>query len=117
MVRTDYPFTLPKGLVDGGKVHRRGRMRLVTARDELEALSDPQAQEDEHWLTVVLLARSITALGTVPEVTTDTVQDLFTADLAHLQELYTTINFGDPSTLPADPRPAAKTAKPKATAS
>lgn len=112
MVRTDYPFTLPKGLVDGDQVHRDGRMRLVTARDELEALGDPRAREDEHWLTVVLLARSITALGSLPEVTTDTILGLFAADLAHVQEVYTAINFGDPSTLPR-PRGAKKTTKPR----
>lgn len=112
MVRTDFPFTLPKGLVDGDQVHRDGRMRLVTARDELEALGDPRARDDEHWLTVVLLARSITALGSLPAVTTDTILGLFAVDLAHVQEVYTAINFGDPSTLPR-PRTAKKAATPR----
>lgn len=115
MVRTDYPFTLPKGLVDGEQVHRDGRMRLITARDELEALGDPRAREDEHWLTVVLLARSITTLGSLPAVTTDTILRLFAADLAHVQEVYTAINFGDPSTL-LRPRREKKATKPRAAA-
>ena len=39
---TEYEFTLPRGYVDrNGEVHRTGRMRLATARDELEPLRDP----------------------------------------------------------------------------
>src|SRR5438045_220730 len=36
-LRTQYEFVLPRGyLDDDGEVHRRGVMRLATARDELE---------------------------------------------------------------------------------
>ena len=39
---TQYEFTLPRGYVDReGEVHRKGLMRLATARDELEPLRDP----------------------------------------------------------------------------
>jgi len=35
-LRTEYPFTLPRGYVDPqGRRHRDGVMRLATARDEL----------------------------------------------------------------------------------
>mgnify|MGYP000394247583 CR=1 FL=1 len=35
-LRTEYPFTLPRGYVDEhGTVHRNGIMRLATARDEI----------------------------------------------------------------------------------
>ena len=35
-LRTEYPFTLPRGYVDDrGQVHRNGVMRLATARDEI----------------------------------------------------------------------------------
>ena len=39
-MRTEYPFTLPRGYVDAsGNVHREGTMRLATARDEIEPLA------------------------------------------------------------------------------
>ena len=38
-MRTEIPFTLPRGLTDeAGGVHTEGTMRLATARDEIEAL-------------------------------------------------------------------------------
>ena len=38
-LRTEFEFVLPRGyLDDDGEVHRRGVMRLATARDELEPL-------------------------------------------------------------------------------
>ena len=38
-MRTEFPFTLPRGYVDAaGNVHREGAMRLATARDEIDAL-------------------------------------------------------------------------------
>lgn len=97
-MRTEYPFTLPRGYAEeDGTVHRKGRMRLVTARDELEAARDPRGSDDELWRTVLLLTRTITRLGRLPAVTTDTVQGLVAADLGYLQDHYTTINFGDPA--------------------
>lgn len=39
-VRTEFAFTLPVGYLDGdGTLHREGRMRLATARDEIMPLS------------------------------------------------------------------------------
>jgi len=41
-VKSEYAFTLPRGLVDStGEVHREGTMRLATARDEIEPMRDP----------------------------------------------------------------------------
>jgi hypothetical protein len=41
-MRTEIAFTLPRGWVDAaGESHREGRMRLATARDEIEPLRDP----------------------------------------------------------------------------
>src|SRR3712207_7319868 len=43
-MRTEFPFLLPRGYVDGsGTVHRDGVMRLATARDELVPL-----RSEEH---------------------------------------------------------------------
>ena len=99
-LQTQFPFTLPKGYVDGdGRLHRTGVMRLATARDEIEPLRDLRVQENDAYLTVVMLARVITELGTIAPVTPNVVEGLFAVDLAYLQEFYGIINFGDPATL------------------
>lgn len=99
-LQTEFPFTLPKGYVDDrGSVHQSGVMRLATARDEIEPLRDPRVKENDAYLTVILLARVVTELGTVPQVTPKTIEGLFAADLAYLEDLYRIVNFGDPSVL------------------
>ena len=99
-LQTEYPFTLPKGYVDNhGTLHRKGTMRLATARDEIEPLRDGRVKENEAYLTVIVLSRVITELGTVGQVTPKIVEGLFAADLAYLQDLYRVVNFGDPSIL------------------
>ena len=68
-LRTEFDFELPRGYVDGsGTVHKRGSMRLSTARDELIPLRDVRVRENPPFLSVVLLGRVITRLGTLPEV-------------------------------------------------
>ncbi len=100
-LQTQFPFTLPKGYVDGdGQLHRKGVMRLATARDEIEPLRDLRVQENDAYLTVVMLSRVITEVGTIRPVTPNIVEGLFAVDLAYLQEFYGIINFGDPSELP-----------------
>ncbi len=96
-LRTEFTFTLPKGFVgDDGTLHRDGTMRLATARDEIEPLRDRSIDgPDDPYLTVLVLARVVTELGSLPAVTTSTIEGLFAADLAFLQDLYGIINFGD----------------------
>ncbi|MCP9213165.1 hypothetical protein ABVG11_02350 [Streptomyces sp. HD1123-B1] len=92
-MRTEYPFVLPRGYVDAqGRVHREGLMRLATARDEIAPQTDPKVQQNPAYLTVQLLARTVTRIGEVPQVTTDTIENLFASDLAFLQDLYRRIN-------------------------
>jgi len=96
-LQTEFAFTLPKGYVDGeGVLHRQGTMRLATARDEIEPLRDPRvAGADDPYLTILVISRVITSLGTLRNVTPNEVEGLFAADLAFLQDLYGIINFGD----------------------
>ncbi len=95
-MHTEITFTLPRGYVDrDGGVHREGRMRLATARDELEPLRDPLARRSDAHLSVLVLSRVITRLGTVAAVDRDVVEGLFAADFDHLQKLYERVN-GDP---------------------
>lgn len=102
-LQTQYPFTLPKGYVDDvGVLHRHGTMRMATARDEIEPLRSRDIDgPDDPYLTVLVLARVITELGSVEDITTDVVENLFAADLAFLQDLYGIINFGDPADVAA----------------
>ena len=94
--QTEIDFELPKGyLDDSGTLHRRGTMRLATAADEILPLRDPRVQQNEAYLAVIVLARVITRLGTLPEVHTGTIEGLYSSDLAYLQRLYETFNGAD----------------------
>ena len=92
-MRTEYPFVLPRGFVDErGVNHREGVMRLATARDEIGPQTDPRVRQNPAYLTVLLLERTVTKLGTVPTVDSFVVESLFASDLAFLQDLYRRIN-------------------------
>jgi hypothetical protein len=92
-MQTEIEFTLPRGYVDaGGTVHREGRMRLATARDEIEPLREVEVRQNHAYLSVLLLTRTITRIGGVTEITPDLVENLFAADFDHLQRLYERIN-------------------------
>jgi hypothetical protein len=92
-LRTEFDFVLPRGYVDDeGNVHREGRMRLATARDEILPQRDPRVRENEAYLTVILLSRVVIRLGSVGQVTPATIENLFASDLAFLQDLYRRVN-------------------------
>lgn len=95
-LQTSYEFTLPRGYADPyGNVHRVGRMRLATARDELEPLRDPSVTgPDDPRLTILVLARVVESLGNLGWVAPETIENLFAVDLAFLQDFYGVINFG-----------------------
>jgi hypothetical protein len=92
-IRTEFAFVLPRGFVDSaGRVHREGVMRLATARDELSPQTDSRVRQNPSYLTVLLLERTVTKLGSLPAVDTYVVENLFASDLAFLQDLYRRIN-------------------------
>jgi hypothetical protein len=92
-LQTEFQFTLPMGYVDqDGNVHKEGSMRLATAMDEIAPLRDMRVRSNQAYLVIVLLARVITKLGTLENVTPTLIENLFAADLAYLQALYRTIN-------------------------
>ncbi|MET0864800.1 MAG: hypothetical protein ABWZ98_10735 [Nakamurella sp.] len=92
-LRTEFSFLLPRGYVDAaGTVHRDGVMRLATARDELVPLRDDRVRENPAFLTVVLLGRVVTRIGTIDDVHAGIIENLFASDLAFLQDLYRRIN-------------------------
>ena len=91
--KTEFPFTLPKGYIDSeGKLHRTGVMRLATAKDEIVPLQDYRVQNNRAYLVIVLLSRVITKLGELSIVDTEVIENLFSTDLAYLQEFYRKIN-------------------------
>ena len=93
-MRTEFPFELPRGYVGAdGTVHRRGVMRLATARDELLPLYDARVQENAAYTTVVLLgagdhARSAPSARSTRSV----IENMFASDVAFLQDFYRRIN-------------------------
>lgn len=92
-LQVEFDFTLPKGYVDGtGNIHKKGTMRLANAGDEILPLKDSRVQQNPGYLSIILLSRVITKLGTLPLVSTGVIENLFTADLAYLQDLYQRIN-------------------------
>lgn len=91
--QTEYSFVLPRGYLDkSGVLHKEGVMRLANAGDEILPLKDPRVQQNPGYLTVILLARVITSLGSLGSVDTRVIENLYTIDLAYLQDLYQKIN-------------------------
>ena len=99
---TVYDFELPRGFVDSvGEVHRRGKMRLATAGDEINATRDPRVLANPSYLTIVILASVITELEGVTTVVPNTIERFYTADLAFLQDMYQRINSIEAPTMTA----------------
>jgi hypothetical protein len=100
MLQTEFAFTLPKGYVDReGNLHREGIMRLASAADEIAPLQDPRVQRNSAYMSIILLARVITRLGSLPDVNPGVIERMFAADVAYLQDLYARINSGEDATL------------------
>ena len=94
--QTEIEFDLPKGYLDeAGTLHRHGVMRLATAADEILPLRDPRVQQNEAYLAVIVLARVIVRLGSLPDIHTGVIEGLYASDLAYLQRLYEKFNAGD----------------------
>ena len=102
----EFEFVLPKGLVDDDRdVHRHGIMRLATAKDEIAVARDIRVRENPAYGILVRLARVITRLGTISEIAPEALENLFTLDLAYLQEFYNRINQqGNPHILTQCPQ-------------
>ncbi len=92
-MQKEFEFILPRGYVDAdGNLHRRGVMRLATARDEIEPLADPRGRANESYLAILLLSRVITRLGDISPTPPAVIEGLFSSDFAFLQDLYLRLN-------------------------
>lgn len=95
--QTEVSFELPKGYIDkDGEVHKSGIMRLANAADEIVPLNDPRVKMNAGYLSILLLERVIVKLGNLPKVNVNVIENLFTADMAYLQDLYQKINAVEP---------------------
>ncbi|NIM17834.1 MAG: phage tail assembly protein [Candidatus Aminicenantes bacterium] len=93
VLQTEYEFTLPKGYVDEkGNMHKKGIMRLANASDEILPMKDPRVQSNPAYLAVIVLARVVTKLGEVNDVSPGVIEKLYIGDLTYLQELYRRVN-------------------------
>ena len=91
--KTEFEFTLPKGFADSdGNLHKKGVMRLATAKDEILPLQDYRVQNNRAYLVVILLSRVVTKLGTLSAINPSVIENMFSADLAYLQDFYRRIN-------------------------
>ncbi len=96
-LQTEFEFTLPRGYIGpDGRLHKKGRMRLATAMDEIAPLRDPRVRANEAYLVIILLARVITQLGNIEVIDTSVIERLFSGDLAYLQDFYRRINEVSP---------------------
>lgn len=90
---TEFDFTLPKGLIDTqGQLHREGRMRLATVKDELRILQEQRIQANPAYGSLVMLSQVITRLGQIERVTPDHLEDLFRPDIQYLKVFYEQIH-------------------------
>lgn len=93
ILQTEYDFFLPLGYADeSGTLHKKGKMRLATAADEILPMKDSRVQSNPAYLTIILLSRVITHLGDLKLVTPLVIEGLFAADFAYLQDMYARIN-------------------------
>lgn len=100
-LQTEFAFTLPRGYIDGdGNLHKQGTMRLATAMDEIGPLRDLRVKANQAYLAVPLLARVTTKLGSLSDITTGVIENLFSADFAYLQSFYTQINENGTAKIP-----------------
>src|ERR1043165_9408446 len=93
MLQTEFEFTLPKGYIDkDGSLQRQGIMRLANAKDEIAPLQDPRVQPNNGYLVAILLSRVVTKLGDLKDVNPGVIENLFSAYLSYVQDLYRRIN-------------------------
>ncbi|MGD1910008.1 MAG: phage tail assembly protein [Rivularia sp. (in: cyanobacteria)] len=90
---TEFSFILPKGLTDTReRLHRKGSMRLATARDEIVVQQERKVRENPAYATLAMLSRVISRLGSLNSVTPEQLEGLVLPDISYLREFYSRIN-------------------------
>lgn len=99
----EFSFTLPKGLLDDqNRLHRRGLMRLATARDEIYVQKQSSVQNNSAYGFLVMLSRVISRLGNLTSVTPAVLERLTIRDIAYLREFYNRVNEQGEAHIPAE---------------
>ena len=73
-------------------LHEVRNLRLANAKDEIVPLNDLRVQRNRAYLIIVLLSRVISRLGSLKEVNTGVIENMFASDLRFLEEMYNRIN-------------------------
>lgn len=98
---TEFDFLLPRGLVDGkGQLHRQGRMRLATAKDEIACLKDERVRQDPTYGSLVMLAAVVIELGSLENITPELLENLYRPDFQYLRVFYEQIHQSAQPLLP-----------------
>ena len=66
--------------------------RPKAGKVEILPLKDPRVQQNQAYLVIIVLARVVTKLGSLPDVNTKVIENLFASDLSYLQTLYEQLN-------------------------
>ena len=75
---TEFEFELPRGYLDeNGELHKKGVMRMATAADEILPLRDPRVVSNPAYLTIILLSRVVTSLGTLTNIRPNTIENMY----------------------------------------
>ena len=102
-LQTEFAFSLPRGYKDhDGNLHKEGTMRLATASDEILPMRDPRVQQNPYYLTVILLSRVVTQLGSLHSINPKVIENMFSGDVAYLQDFYHRINRNGTSAYSVD---------------
>jgi hypothetical protein len=102
-LQTEFEFKLQRGYIDEeGNRHQEGVMRLATAADEILPLKDSRVQSNPAYLTIILLSRVVTKLGSMDseKISPKVIESIFVSDLAFLRSFYEKINNNGSAKIP-----------------
>ena len=100
---SEFEFTLPKGLIDDqNRLHRKGKMRLATAKDEIYVQSQSSVHNNSAYGFLVMLSQVISRLGNLTSVTPSVLERLTLRDIAYLREFYNRVNDQGEVHIPAE---------------
>ena len=89
-MQTEFPFRLPKGLIINDQIYQEGRMRLLTAKDEL-AIQDYASRHPETDIVFLIIAQAIAKFGQFTTVSAAQLEQLLLPDFFYLQEIFSQI--------------------------
>ncbi len=89
-MQTEFPFHLPKGLQINDQLHQDGKMRLLTAKDEL-IVQDYASKHPEIDIVFLIMAQAIAQFGQFSSISVAQIEQLLLPDFFYLQEFFSQI--------------------------